>query len=418
MMELKTNVKKWRQAGRPRRAPNIRHEKLKVNETAMRYKEKTAEEVRRAEIDGRLQDGRKLWETLTNIMVKCVKETCGTREKKIASPWLVDREDHLDEMRDNISTLVERRNELQAYRATRARDRELTELREDLKRARKLQKKHLRIWEREWWDSRIEECEQAYYSGDMLRMYRTLREIGAGNNKREQPTTTLTTTDFKKHFEDLSAQRYEREPHEIEAAMLEMKDLRMEESAREANIMVNEMPEEEEIEDALKEVKDSLTGEDGVRISFIKLADPATKQQIVRMDQHMFENGTEEWTPSLKTGLICPIYKKGDRNTGANYRGVCLLAMGSRILARIIAKRMRWWAQKMELLGENQAGFRTGRSTADATQVIMRIQEDVADYKKRRRQKPEIAAEREEQRMEARLLDLEKAYPRENKPCL
>ena len=71
-------------------------------------------------------------------------------------------------------------------------------------------------------------------------MYRTLREIGTGNNKREQPTTTLTTTDFKKRFEDLSAQRYEREPHEIKAAMLEMKDLRMEESAREANIMVNE----------------------------------------------------------------------------------------------------------------------------------------------------------------------------------
>ena len=92
--------------------------------------------------------------------------------------------------------------------------------------------------------------------------------------------------------------------------------------------------------------------------------------------------------------------------------------MGSRILARIIAKMMRWWAEKMELLGENQAGFRTGRSTADATQVIMRIQEDVADYKKRRRQQPEKAAEREEQRMEARLLDLEKAYPRINKPCL
>ena len=123
IMELKTNVKKWRQAGRPRRAPNLRHEKLKDNETAMRYKEKTAEEVRRAEIDGRLQDGSKLWETLTDIMVKCVKETCGTREKKIASPWLVDSEDQLEEMRKNICTLVERRNELQAYRATRARDR-------------------------------------------------------------------------------------------------------------------------------------------------------------------------------------------------------------------------------------------------------------------------------------------------------
>ena len=78
---------------------------------------------------------------------------------------------------------------------------------------------------------------------------------------------------------------------------------------------------------------------------------------------------------------------------------------------------MIWWAEKMELLGENQAGFRTGRSTEDATQVVLRIQEDVADYKKRRQQ-PERAMEREEQWMEARLLDLGKAYPRVNKPCL
>ena len=81
MMELKTNIKKWRQAGRPSRVPNLRHEKLRDNETAIGYKERTAEEVRRAEIDGRLQDGSKLWETLTDIMVKCVKETCGTRER-------------------------------------------------------------------------------------------------------------------------------------------------------------------------------------------------------------------------------------------------------------------------------------------------------------------------------------------------
>ena len=34
------------------------------------------------------------------------------------------------------------------------------------------------------------------------------------------------------------------------------------------------------------------------------------------------------------------------------------------------------WAEEMNLLYENQAGFRKGRSTADATQVFIRIQED------------------------------------------
>ena len=68
-------------------------------------------------------------------------------------------------------------------------------------------------------------------------------------------------------------------------------------------------------------------------------------------------------------------------------------------------------------MGENKADFRTGRSTADATQIIVRIQEDKTDYRKRRSQVPE-RVRRNEKVVEARLLELEKAYPRVNKPCL
>ena len=197
-----------------------------------------------------------------------------------------------------------------------------------------------------------------------------------------------------------------------------MEDMTSNPEAQEANRDLNIVPEENEIREAIKEVKDSAPGEDGIRISYIKMADPEIMQQVIWMVQYMFNNRAEEWPSSLKTGMICPIYKKGDRNTGGNYRGVCLLAMGSRILARILAKRTREWAEERKLLDENQAGFRTGRSTADATQIIVRVQEDMADYQKRRTQQPEKAEERPNKVMEARLLDLEKAYPRVNKPCL
>ena len=136
------------------------------------------------------------------------------------------------------------------------------------------------------------------------------------------------------------------------------------------------------------------------------------------MIQFMFENPAEEWEESLKKGDIVPIFKKGQRKKKENYRGVCLLAMGSRIIARVLACRLRWWAERIGLLDENQAGFREGRSTADATQVMVRIQEDITDYKKRREQQQDKAEEREEIRVEARLLDLQKAYPRVNRPCL
>ena len=151
---------------------------------------------------------------------------------------------------------------------------------------------------------------------------------------------------------------------------------------------------------------------------YINQADHEIKREVANMAQFMFLNEPQQWEQSLKIGHMIPIFKKGDRSNRGNYRVVVLLAMGSRILARVIASRTRWWAEKLGLMDENQAGFREVRSTADATQILMRIQEDVADYKKRRMLQPQRAMTEEEVKVQARLLDLEKAYPRVNRPCL
>ena len=109
------------------------------------------------------------------------------------------------------------------------------------------------------------------------------------------------------------------------------------------------------------------------------------------------------------------IHKKGPRDNTNNYQGVVLLTMCSRILARVIASRLRSWTEKLHQVGKNQNGFRPGRSTANATQVFVRIQEDMEDLRKRRR----LEGQKEESEdPEARLLDLRKAYSRVNKPAL
>ena len=105
--------------------------------------------------------------------------------------------------------------------------------------------------------------------------------------------------------------------------------------------------------------------------------------KIVEIVQHMFNVRANRWEDSIKTGLMIPLHKKGSRNDRNNYRGIVLLAMASRILARVLATRLRWWSEKLSLLDDNQCGFRSGRSTADATQIFTRIQEEVADLRKR-----------------------------------
>ena len=107
---------------------------------------------------------------------------------------------------------------------------------------------------------------------------------------------------------------------------------------------------------------------------------------------------------------MVPLFKKGDREDKNNYRGVVLLAMASRILARVMARRLTWWSEQMGLLDENQAGFRSGRSTADVVQIMGRLHEDVTDHRRRVQAAGEVW--NEDDQPEARLLDLRKAYPR------
>ena len=89
--------------------------------------------------------------------------------------------------------------------------------------------------------------------------------------------------------------------------------------------------------------------------------------------------------------------------------------MLSRILARILATRLRKWAEDIGALDENQAGFRQARSTADATQIFVRLQEDAEILQL---SDPDYKNDSNTNRAQAILLDVKKAYPRVNRPML
>jgi hypothetical protein len=67
----------------------------------------------------------------------------------------------------------------------------------------------------------------------------------------------------------------------------------------------------------------------------------------------------EEWRRSV----ICPIYKKGDKLECMNYREIVLLCTAYKIFTTILRNRIEPIAE--EIIGEYQAGFRSGISTMD-----------------------------------------------------
>ena len=288
--------------------------------------------------------------------------------------------------------------------------------RENLKDARKELKRKTRQWELEYWENIITESREAEERGDSGHMYKNLRKLGRRGQKKATDTTNLMKEQFKEHFEKISKDRFENSPEEIDEVLSKIEDISQTETAQVWREELERVPEREEIVTQMKKMKNSAPGRDGVRLIYLLKAGPRVLQKLIKMLQFMFNNGADKWEEALKIGLVIPLHKKGCKNVPGNFRGVTLLAMGSRILARILADRLRIWAEKLQLLDEEQAGFRSQRSTADITQMVYRIQEDTVDMYRRADAAGTVIPE--SKKPTARLLDLRKAYPRVNKPAL
>ena len=227
--------------------------------------------------------------------------------------------------------------------------------------------------------------------------------------KKDNEETKITTEEFKNHFMKVSEERFENDPQDIEETVDLVEDLRENEKAKEWKERLNKPPEKKEVVEQMQQMRDSAPGEDGVRMNYLSKGVDKVIDEITRIVAFMFVEPADKWEESLRTGVVVPLYKKkGDKDNPNNFRGVCLLSLGSQILARIIAVRLFLWAEEMELLDDDQQGFRKVRSTADATQVMVRLKEDAEDLEIR---KGDGQMEEEDQ-LEARLLDLRKAYPR------
>ncbi|CAJ1328949.1 unnamed protein product, partial [Effrenium voratum] len=176
---------------------------------------------------------------------------------------------------------------------------------------------------------------------------------------------------------------------------------------------MDEKPNQAEIQKAIKTMKlGKAPGIDGVTVEALRWAPDEMHHQLCTIIQTMWMDATStqlgqeahDWPEAWKTAIIVPLWKqKQPRSDKNNWRGVTLLSVGGKVVARIVANRLQTHTE--EFMDERQQGFRRNRGVDDVLQVSRRITEEVVSSGPT---EPVIVT----------LYDTEKAYPRVNRLAL
>ena len=201
--------------------------------------------------------------------------------------------------------------------------------------------------------------------------WKTIRHLRKGKRGTVQAVyskdgTLLTSTEevvehWKEHFEELLNPT--NPPSTIEAAL--------EDDGRSSPISLVEVTE------VVKQLHSGKApGVDDIRPEMLKALGVGGVSWLTRLFNIAWESGSvpREW----QTGVVVPIFKKGDQRVCANYRGITLLSLPGKVYSKVLERRVRPIVEPQ--IEEEQCGFRPGRGTTDQLFTLARILEGAWEY--------------------------------------
>ena len=125
---------------------------------------------------------------------------------------------------------------------------------------------------------------------------------------------------------------------------------------RPVNEQMMQMPTQEEVLQAIKAMRNNKSpGLDGIPAEVFKNGGQRLTERLSKLFTLIWN--TETIPQQFKDANIIPIYKnKGQRSSCDNYRGISLLSVAGKILARIVLRRIIDGISE-EVLSESQCGF-------------------------------------------------------------
>lgn len=343
---------------------NIRSYRLKEESIRKEY-QKTLE-IKLAR-DTRISNIEEEWKYLKEGILEAAKESCGTikicnKDVKKTAWWTAEIKQKVSEKKNTWKKYIQTKNEsnYELYKNKRK------EVKQMIKNAK----------QEEWvkFGNKLRED----FTGNQKLFYSTLKQLRQKKsfilkNIKDKQGNLLTNEEeimerWKEYFKEMLEHNKEQEKEKDQERS----------STSEQNLdIINEEPSSkdisrDELEEAIKTLRlGKAPGKDTISPEMIKYMGEVGKEKLLQLMNNILKakRVPKDW----KSGIIVPLYKKGDRRECSNYRGITLLSTPGKIWTRIWYTRIR---QKLEnTLEEGQCGFRKGRGVQDNIFILRQISE-------------------------------------------
>ena len=130
----------------------------------------------------------------------------------------------------------------------------------------------------------------------------------------------------------------------------------------------------EEVENAIEELKNGKTeGIDDIPAEMLKNLGEKATTELISICQQIYASG--EWPKDFTQTVMIPIPKKANATECSDHRTISLTSHASKIMLKILTRRMEGKVEATKVIGEDQFGFRRGRGTRDAIGVLRSLGE-------------------------------------------
>ena len=359
--KLKIHLQQKRRPQGKRAAKRLNVEHLHDDSILQHLKSDLTEKLAGLQLAG--NDAEEDWAAFRDTVHSVSLKHLGKKSRK--------NQDWFDENDPEISTLLAEKHRL--HRAS-LNDPTSQAKRDAYSATRRVVQDKIRKMKNSWYSNKADELQSHADSKNSKRFYDALKAIYGPQPSGTSPllnadgSTLLTDKDailrrWAEHFQSV----LNRPSNISEAAINNLPQV-------DFNLSLDDPPSAEEVKKAIHQLQPGKApGSDAIPSEIYKVGGTQMTNTMTALFNTFWQ--LETVPQELKDATIVHLYKKkGNRQCCDNHRGISLLPIAGKVLARVLLNRLNTHLEQ-GLLPESQCGFRSGRGTIDMIFAARQLQE-------------------------------------------